>query len=114
MSRIVTVTWAQSAIERAMEHAAEITRNTDPDEPCRIAWMDLACLVDLGRHALAEPDWRRIAVQVARYGGSYHGLTTAERDLLEAEVAGENEREWGVTRDRTEDAASFHVEGSDG
>lgn len=33
-----------------------------------------------------EPDWHRIAIQVARYGGSYHGLSTEERDRLEDEV----------------------------
>jgi hypothetical protein len=50
-------------------------------------------------------DWHRIAVQLARYGGSYHGLTTAERDALEAEVAAENEREWGTDHERAADAS---------
>lgn len=51
------------------------------------------------------PDWHRIAVQIARYGGSYYGLKTWERDLLEAEVAAENERDWGTNKERTVDAA---------
>lgn len=50
-------------------------------------------------------DWQRIATQIARYGGSYYGLTTPERDAVEAEVAGENERDFGIG-DRTTDAAN--------
>ncbi len=90
MSRIITVSWHEDAIRQAMENVGAITRATDPDEPCRVSWMDLACLHDLGRHALAEPDWRRIAVQIARHGYTCAGLSTRERDLLEAEVAAEN------------------------
>jgi len=51
-------------------------------------------------------DWRHIAVQFARYGGSYHGLTEAERAALIAEVDGENEAEWGTSYERTADAAT--------
>lgn len=51
-------------------------------------------------------DWKRIATQIARYGGSYHGLTTPERDAVEAEVTGENERQFGIGWDRTTDAAN--------
>lgn len=57
-----------------------------------------------------EPDWRRIAVQIARYGGSYYGLTPAQRDLLEAEVREVNETDREVVADRTADAASYHEE----
>lgn len=56
------------------------------------------------------PDWRHIAVQFARYGGSCHGLTEAERALLIAEVDSENEAEWGVRHERTADAATHHQE----
>lgn len=56
MSRTITVTWADDAITGAIERAAEICRETDPDEPCEVSWMDLACLVDLGRHALSLYD----------------------------------------------------------
>lgn len=59
MSETIAVTWAPSAIRRAVERLAKITTAPDRREVYElggvaIAWQDLACLVDAGRAVLAE------------------------------------------------------------
>lgn len=56
-SRTLTVTWAPAAVERAVERVAAVTAEcaNGPDGPAGpVAWMDLACLVDVARAVLNE------------------------------------------------------------
>lgn len=59
MTKTLTVTWHENAIKRALESVSAIVRGekVDADSVWRVgdgvlSWMDLACLVDLGRHAV--------------------------------------------------------------
>src|SRR4029079_15390235 len=51
-----------------------------------------------------EPDWKRVAVQVARFGGAFHGLSTAERDALLVAVDDTDAIDTETRAERTEDA----------
>lgn len=54
------------------------------------------------------PDWRRIAVKMARTGAGFYGLTTPERDALVAAMDESSEKAWiaaDVWHERTADAA---------
>lgn len=63
--------------------------------------------IDALNAKVAEQErWRRIAVQIARYGGSYYGLATAERDLLEDEVKAAIAADRDTDFERTLDAAT--------
>lgn len=53
-SRTLKVTWHPNAISGAVERATAITRSVDPDGACQVSWMDLACLVDMGRAFVAD------------------------------------------------------------
>lgn len=61
-SRTLKVTWHPNAVSGAVERAAELTSTSDPDGVCQVHWMDLACLLDLARAALAEPGAVELAV----------------------------------------------------
>lgn len=53
MSRVITVTWAPEAIDRALEFGSRALQAGD-GETVTMPVMHLACLLDLGRHALAQ------------------------------------------------------------
>lgn len=49
MTNTLPITWHEDRITGCIQRAGEITNATDPDEPCAIAWLDLACLRDIAR-----------------------------------------------------------------
>jgi hypothetical protein len=52
MTNTLPVTWHEDRITGCIQRAGEITNTTDPDEPCTIDWLDLACLRDIAREFL--------------------------------------------------------------
>lgn len=103
-SRTLKVTWHPNAVSGAVERAAELTSTSDPDGVCQVPWMDLACLLDLARAALAEPGeveqavmeealrWRKIVEQWERGHQNdvlpYTAKLEAEVERLKRELDG--------------------------
>jgi hypothetical protein len=68
MGRVITVTWAPEAIDGALERATAALRYVDEAHPevARLSIVDLACLIDLGRHALAQHEKTERAIDHCR------------------------------------------------
>lgn len=55
-SRTLHVMWHEDAIRGAVDRALAVTMATEADQPCTIEWIDLACLVDMGRTWIREQE----------------------------------------------------------
>jgi hypothetical protein len=142
MSRTITVSWHENAIDRAIERVRAITCAEDVDTDAvflvgekPLSWMDLACLLDLGRHAVStlenpdspagapegshqteppagEPNWKAIAIKLGQRESDWQLLNTDEAEALRVEVDAVWDRE-AIAEDTKQERMSDEARGGE-